>query len=253
MTIELRSVTVDLPIYSVSAKSLRKSLAAVTIGGALFRRRDDHVSVRALDAVSMSIADGDRVALIGPNGAGKTTLLKVLAGVYTPASGYVSVKGRVSAALNVGLGLDGDLSGRENIYLLGYYRGIDRRAIDLQIDEIVEATELGTFIDLPVNTYSSGMTGRLTFAVATAFEPEVLLMDEWLLAGDHRFIQKASDRVATYVAKARVMVLASHSLAIVRDFCTKAAYLKGGRLIDFGPVEQVIGAYDRDTARDVAA
>jgi ABC-type polysaccharide/polyol phosphate transport system ATPase subunit len=252
MSIDLRSVTVDLPIYSVSAKSLRKSLTSLTVGGALFRRPDDHVSVRALDNVSLQINDGERVALIGPNGAGKTTLLKVLAGVYTPTAGVVSVKGRVSAALNVGLGLDPDLSGRENVYLLGYYRGITRKVIEAQIDEIVQATELGAFIDLPVHTYSSGMNGRLTFAVATAFEPEVLLMDEWLLAGDHRFIDKAAERVARFVSKARVLVLASHSLQIVREFCTKAVYLKGGRLIAQGDVEEVLDIYDFEV-RDAAA
>lgn len=249
MTIDVRSVTVDLPIYSVNAKSLRKKITALTVGGALFRRSDDVVSVRALNNISLRIADGDRVALIGPNGAGKTTLLKVLAGVYTPTAGQVNVQGRVSAALNVSLGLDPELSGRENIYLLGYYRDIDRKTIDAQVESIIEATELGAFIDLPVHTYSSGMNGRLTFAVATAFQPEVLLMDEWLMAGDHRFIHKAAERVSEFVSKARVMVLASHSLSIVREFCNKACYLKGGNLMVYGDVEEVIGRYEYDMAK----
>jgi len=248
MSVEINSVTVDLPIYSVTAKSLRKQLATMTVGGKLFKRRDDIVSVRALDDVSLTVTDGDRVALIGPNGAGKTTLLKVIAGVYTPTTGNISVQGDISAALNVSLGLDQELSGRENIYLLGYYRGIPRKIIDAQIDEIIEATELGTYIDLPVHTYSAGMGGRLIFAVATAFRPDVLLMDEWLLAGDHRFVQRASERVATFVSKARVLVLASHSLQIVQEFCNKAAYLREGRLVGFGSVSDILRDYEHDVA-----
>ena len=248
MSIEVNSVTVDLPIYSVQSKSLRKHLSSIRIGGSLYRNNSDVVTVRALSNVSIDIGDGDRVALVGPNGAGKTTLLKVLAGIYTPSQGSVSVRGAVSAALNIGLGLDSELSGRQNIYLLGYYRGMSRREIDAQIDEIIDATELGAFIELPAHTYSSGMMGRLTFAVATAFKPDVLLMDEWLLAGDTRFLRGAADRVADFVAQARVMVLASHSLPIVRRFCNKAIYLKGGEVVGAGDVDEVVALYEKDSA-----
>ena len=247
MTIKLQSVTVDMPIYSVNAKSLRRTLTAMTVGGILYQRRDHAVSVRALENVSLSIGDGDRVAIIGPNGAGKTTLLKVISGIYTPTTGQVTVRGSVSAAMNVGLGLDLELTGRENIYLMGYYRGVERSAIDGQIESIIDATELGTFLDRPMHTYSSGMSGRLTFAVATAFQPDVLVMDEWLFAGDQRFLAKAADRVADFVSKARIMVLASHSLPIVREFCNKAVYLKSGRLVAFGDVEDVVNQYEADS------
>jgi ABC-type polysaccharide/polyol phosphate transport system ATPase subunit len=248
MTISIRSVTVDLPVYSVKSKSIRQSIASSTVGGSLFRQKNDVVSIRALSNVSLSLTDGDRVALIGPNGAGKTTLLKVLAGIYTPSQGTVAVRGKVSAALNTGLGLDLELSGRENIYLLAYYRNIERKTVNRQIDEIVDATQLGKFIDLPVHTYSSGMMGRLTFSVATAFQPDVLLMDEWLLAGDNQFIKQASERVNDFVAQARVLVLASHSLGIVREFCNKAVYLKSGQVISSGEVESVITRYAEDFA-----
>lgn len=249
MTIGLYDVTVDLPVYSVSAQSIRKHLLTRGLGGALFRKSNDAISIRALDSVTLRIGDGDRVGIVGPNGAGKTTLLRVLSGVYTPTTGRVEVQGEISSALNVGVGLDSEISGRENIYLLGYYRGFSRERISRQIEEIIEATRLGVFIDLPVNTYSAGMIGRLTFAVATAFDPDVLLMDEWLFAGDASFLQDAKARVEGFVRKARVLVLASHNSHVIREFCTRAIYLNGGRLIDFGDVDQVISRYEADAAQ----
>lgn len=243
MSINLTSVTVDLPIYSVNARSLRQS-ALAAVGGKLLNRGNDSVTVRALSNVSLDIRDGDRVALIGPNGAGKTTLLRVMAGVYAPTSGRVLVQGKVSAALNVGLGLDHELSGRENIEILAYYRGKSRRELNEHIDEIIEATELGAFIDLPVRTYSSGMLGRLTFATATAFDPDVLLMDEWLLAGDQRFLDQAAARTEAFVSRARILVLASHSLDIVSRFCNKAIWLEQGKIVSSGPVKDVVPLYE---------
>ncbi len=247
MSIKLTAVTVDLPIYSVNARSLRQS-ALAAVGGKLLKRGNDSVMVRALSNVSVEINDGDRVALIGPNGAGKTTLLRVMAGVYAPTSGRVAVHGKVSAALNVGLGLDPELSGRENIEILAYYRGKSRRELNAHIDEIVDATELGAFIDLPVRTYSSGMMGRLTFATATAFDPDVLLMDEWLLAGDQRFLDQAAERMEAFVSRARILVLASHSLEIVSRFCNKAIWLEQGQVAAAGPVEEVVSRYEATAA-----
>ena len=248
MSIEVRSATVNLPIYSASAQSLRKQMAAFTVGGKLFRGQHDQVVVQALSNVSLSLTDGQRVGLIGRNGAGKSTLLRLLAGVYAPSQGTVSVKGRISAALNLGLGLDPEISGRENIFILGYYRGLSKAAITAELDDIIAATQLGPFIDLPVHTYSSGMSGRLVFAVSTAFEPDVLLMDEWLLAGDAAFVENASKRVSQFVSRARIVVLASHSLEIVRTFCTHAAYMKEGSLAYFGDTEGALAHYHADLA-----
>lgn len=249
MSIELRGVTVDLPVYTASARSLRKSLTKATVGGSLFARADNKVVVRALNNVDLKVEDGDRVALIGPNGAGKTTLLRVMAGIYTPTSGMVNVTGSISSALNTGLGLDPELSGRENIFMIGYMRGLSRATIEAGLDDIMASADLGSFLELPVNTYSSGMAGRLVFSVATAFQPDVLLMDEWLLAGDANFMQKAQDRTRAFVKQARVVVLASHSLGIVRSFCNRAAYLRAGQLIAYGPTEEMLAIYDEDTRR----
>jgi ABC-type polysaccharide/polyol phosphate transport system ATPase subunit len=217
-----------------------------TVGGTLLSNDSNTVFVRALDDVNLTVKDGERVGLIGPNGAGKTTLLKVLAGVYTPSSGQISVRGSISAALNSALGIDGEVTGRENIYLLGYYRGLSKALIDASINDIIDAADIGQFIDLPVHTYSAGMQGRLTFAVATAFEPDVLLMDEWLGAGDGAFVKKAHERTRQFVDKARIMVLASHSLAIIREFCTHCAYLNKGRVLGYGSTEEMISMYEED-------
>ncbi len=246
MSIEVQGLTLDLPIYTANARSLRKKLMPTTVGGTLFSKGDATVVVRALQNISLKIKDGERVALIGPNGAGKTTLMKVLAGVYTPTKGSVQIRGKVSAALNTALGIDSEVTGRENIFLLGYYRGLSKAEILESLPEIIETADLGQFIDLPVNTYSAGMQGRLTFAVATAFDPDVLIMDEWLSAGDGAFVAKAHERTSRFVEKARILVLASHSLAIVREFCTHAAYINKGSLIAFGGIDETIAHYEHD-------
>jgi ABC-type polysaccharide/polyol phosphate transport system ATPase subunit len=246
MSIEIQGLTLDLPIYTANARSLRKKLIPTKVGGTLFSKNDDTVVVRALQNVSMQVKDGQRVALVGPNGAGKTTLMKVLAGIYTPTKGTVRINGRVSAALNTSLGIDSEVTGRENIFLLGYYRGLSKAEILESLPEIIETADLGQFIDLPVSTYSAGMAGRLTFAVATAFEPDVLIMDEWLSAGDGAFVQKAHERTSRFVEKARILVLASHSLAIVREFCTHGAYINKGSLVTFGTIDEAIARYEED-------
>jgi len=248
MSIEVNGLSLDLPIYAANARSLRKKIIPTSVGGSLFANASDTIFVRALQDLTFTIRDGERVALIGPNGAGKTTLLKALAGIYTPSAGTISIRGEVSAALNAALGIDSEVTGRENIYLLGYYRGLSKSRIEANMEEIIATADLGHFIDLPVNTYSAGMQGRLTFAVATAFDPDVLLMDEWLSAGDSAFVAKAHERTKQFVEKARIMVLASHSLAIVREFCTHCAYLSRGRLLAYGPAEEVIKRYEADVS-----
>lgn len=249
MTIELNSVTVNLPVYTASAKSLRRTIGNTFVGGALYQSPSDIVYIRALDGISFRAEDGDRIGLIGHNGAGKSTLLKVLAGVIAPFQGSATVRGDISAALNTTLGLDMEMTGRDNIMLLSYYRGIDRPTILENLPGIIAAADLGHFIDLPVHTYSSGMLGRLTFAVATSYDPDVVLMDEWLLAGDANFLERAIARTTDYVSRSRILVLASHSTEIVRNICNKCAYMKRGRIVSWGTPEEVIAKYEND--RDV--
>lgn len=246
MSIELRNVRVDLPVYNTNVRSLRKVLMKATVGGALLQSSQSNVFVRALTDVSFKIEDGDRVGIIGGNGAGKTTLLKVIAGVLSPTSGTVAVRGTVSAALNIGLGIDMEISGRENIFLMGYYRGLTRKEIEASIEEIIACADLGNFMNLPVNTYSAGMMGRLTFAVATAFNADVLLMDEWLLAGDAAFMENAFARTVKLVESARIVILATHNMAAVREYCNKAIYMAGGQVIASGEAHEVVAQYEAD-------
>jgi ABC-type polysaccharide/polyol phosphate transport system ATPase subunit len=156
------------------------------------------------------------------------------------------VRGEISAALNTTLGLDPELTGRQNIFQLSYYRGIRKHTILENLDSIIEAADLGAFIDMPVYTYSSGMLGRLTFAVATSFEPDVVIMDEWLLAGDINFMARAVERTTKYVKRSRILVLATHSMEIIKDVCNRAVYMKKGHIVATGSPRDIINMYEND-------
>jgi ABC-2 type transport system ATP-binding protein len=241
-SIALDRVSVQFPLYQGSSRSLKKTLLAMARPRSLTR---DHnrVVVQALDGVSLSIAHGERVGLVGHNGAGKTTLLRVLAGVYEPTSGTVAVEGQVSALLDINLGLNPDATGYENIRLRGLYLGLRPAEIRPLLPEVAEFTELAEFLHMPVRTYSAGMSARLAFAVATAIKPEILLMDEWLLAGDAQFLEKAHRRINAFVHQSCILVLASHALDVVARWCTKVAWLDSGRLVMFGDAARVLARY----------
>jgi ABC-2 type transport system ATP-binding protein/lipopolysaccharide transport system ATP-binding protein len=242
-SIRLRDVSVEFPVYSGSGRSLRRLLLQSTLQGNLGKDTRDRIAVRALSGVDLDVGHGERVGLIGANGAGKSTLLKTLAGIYEPTHGRVRSVGRITAFLTASVGLSPDATGRENIVLRGMYMDIHPRQVRARMDEIVDFTELGYYIDMPVRTYSAGMIIRLCFAVATAFPPEILLMDEWLAAGDAGFLAKARSRMETFVAGSSVVVLASHSLPLVREWCTRAVLLEHGHIVADGPVEEVARLY----------
>ncbi len=243
--IRLHDVSVEFPVYSGSSRSLRKTLLQGRIQGNLGKDKDDRITVCALSDLNLDIGHGERLALIGANGAGKSTLLKVLAGIYQPTRGRMASSGRVSALLTSSVGLSPDATGRENIVIRGMYMDIHPRKVRGHIDEIVDFTELGHYIDMPVRTYSAGMVIRLCFAVATAFPPEILLMDEWLAAGDASFLAKARRRMETFVTGSSIVVLASHSLPLLREWCNRAALLEHGRIVADGLVDDVAQRYSR--------
>ena len=226
----LENVSVSFPIYQTGSRSLKKHLLFRGTGGQIATDANHRIVVEALRNVSLNIKAGDRVALIGSNGAGKTTLLRVMAGVYQPSAGEVLSCGRISPLFDISLGIDSELSGYDNIRLRGMLLGLSRREIDTYLPDIVEFTELGDYLDIPVRTYSSGMMTRLTFAVATCFSPEILLMDEWIMAGDAAFLAKAQHRVESFVERASILVLASHSIEICRKWCTKAVWMERGQI-----------------------
>ncbi|KCZ87590.1 ABC transporter ATP-binding protein [Hyphomonas johnsonii] len=202
--------------------------------------------IRALEDISFSLRQGDRLAIVGRNGSGKTTLLQVLAGILSPVSGQLTTTGRVTSLININLGIQPEATGHRNITLRGLAAGYSHKAIEAKRAEIMEFSELGEFLDLPLEAYSSGMRMRLTFSIATAFEPEILILDEWLSAGDVSFKKKATGRMREFVSKAGILVLASHSRKLIQDNCDTAIWLDNGRIREFGPAEQVVNAYEAD-------
>jgi ABC-2 type transport system ATP-binding protein/lipopolysaccharide transport system ATP-binding protein len=195
--------------------------------------------------VSIDILNGDRVGLIGLNGAGKTTLLKVLAGVYEPSQGRFVSSGSVSSLLDTQVGLNPDATGRENIILRGMYMGIHPHEMRMRADEVAAFTELGHYIDMPVRTYSAGMMIRLAFSISTCIPPDILIMDEWLTAGDAQFLDKAQRRVEEFVRGSSILVLASHSTQLVEQWCNRGILLHQGRVVTMGPIKEVVAAYQR--------
>jgi ABC-type polysaccharide/polyol phosphate transport system ATPase subunit len=190
--------------------------------------------VTALDSVGFELGPRDRLGLVGPNGAGKTTLLKILSGIYEPTSGTVEINGRVDALFNINLGFRREATGRRNIELRGLISGWNSQEIEVRMDEIIEFSELGDFIDMPFKTYSQGMAARLAFSTATSFEPEILLMDEWIGAGDPSFQEKARTRMQELAEKAGIIVLASHNHALLKKTCNKLLKLERGKVTFFG-------------------
>jgi len=247
-TISLEDVSVSFPLYHGGSRSLKKSLLFRGSGGRIGTDASQRIIVEALRNISLSLSVGDRLALIGSNGAGKTTLLRVMAGIYEPIAGKVTVRGRISPMFDISLGIDHELTGYDNIRLRGLILGMTPDEIERRLPDIAEFTGLDDYLEMPVRTYSAGMMLRLTFAVATCFEPEVLLMDEWIVAGDASFINQARQRIAKFIDKAAVLVLASHDLATCQQWCNKAVWLDQGRIKAFGAIDEVIQAYQASIA-----
>jgi ABC-type polysaccharide/polyol phosphate transport system ATPase subunit len=242
----LQNVSVSFPIYHSGTRSLKKRLLSRGTGGQLASDANDRIVVEALRNLSLSLSPGDRVALVGHNGAGKTTLLRVMAGIYEPFAGTVIARGRISPMFDISLGIDHEISGYDNIRLRGLILGLTPQEIEKLMPDIAEFTELDDYLDIPVRTYSSGMKTRLTFAVATCFSPEILLMDEWIVAGDAGFLAKAQHRIQSFVERASILVLASHSIEICRKWCNKAVWLERGEIKMQGDIETVLAAYSEE-------
>jgi len=239
----LEDVSVRFPIYSGSSQSLKKRLLFQGSGGRLGRDVHHRIVIEALRNVSLSLQAGDRVALIGANGAGKSTLLRVMAGIYEPLLGTVTSRGRISPMLELGLGIDSELSGYDNIRIRGLILGLSTREIEEKMGDIAEFTELGDYLDIPVRTYSSGMLTRLTFAISTCFTPEILLLDEWIMAGDAAFILKAQRRLESFIEKTSIVVLASHDSDVCRRWCSRGVWLERGEVAAQGDVDGILDAY----------
>lgn len=198
----------------------------------------------ALQNISFTVQKGERLGVLGFNGAGKSTLLKTISGVIKPTKGSVKTSGVIAPLLELGAGFDMNYSGRENIYLYGATMGYSRKFIDSKYDEIVEFSELGDFIDVPVKNYSSGMRARLGFAIATAVEPQILILDEVLSVGDAKFRKKSEAKVRSMFDKGITVLFVSHNTKQVLDLCNKAIILDHGKIIAQGDAEEVCALYD---------
>ena len=240
--VEVEAVDVDFPLYHGTARSLKKTLFR-SLSGRMGADSRNRVVVQALRGVSFRLDPGDRLGLVGGNGAGKTTLLRTLAGIYEPVAGRVRVRGSLGALLDPNLGMNPELTGRENIALRGLYAGMSRAAIARLERDVAGFADLEQFMDLPVRIYSSGMVVRLGFALATAIRPQVLLMDEWFLAGDAAFMEKARARLEDMVRGAEILVLSTHQTKVILDWCTRVVRMDQGRVVDDGPPAEVMARY----------
>lgn len=229
--ISLKEVSLDFPVYNSSTRSLKAKLLSVGTGGRIAIDAKDQPYVRSLDHVSYEISDGERIALVGHNGSGKSTSLRLLAGVYAPSSGEISVKGKIASLIDLSLGMDIDATGYENIYMRATIMGMSTKEISRRIPEIEEFTELGDYLNMPFRTYSTGMQMRLAFAVSTCINADILLMDEWISVGDAAFQAKAADRLNKLIQSTPVLVIATHSPDLVKKVCNRKIGLEHGRII----------------------
>lgn len=235
-------LTVEFPIFENSHRSLKKKVLHLSTGGIIGNDAGNHPVVCALDSLDFSFQDGDRIGLVGHNGSGKTTLLRVLSGIYAPTRGNLKIKGRTASLLDVSTGVDPDATGFENIYLRGIMNGFRPSRIRDKIDEIADFTELGEYLNLPVRTYSSGMMLRLTFAISTSIDADILIMDEWLSVGDADFQDKAAKRLKAMVDNASILVLASHSPELIANVCNRKIQLEHGKVVADEPIAPVAPA-----------
>jgi len=239
----VENLRIEYPVIDMN-RSFRKDVLN-SFGQILARGDGQKPSVRAIQNLSFKLDDGDRLGLVGPNGAGKSTLLRTLAGVYLPSQGHVKVAGKISTLLTTGVGMDYDDTGFDNIMTCGLLLGLSKEEVEEKRDDIIEFCDLGDYINMPMRTYSTGMMVRLSFAIATAIEPDVLLIDEVIGAGDARFSKRASNRVEKLMTKASVLVLASHGSETIRTFCNKALFMMGGREVFFGDVDEALEIYNK--------
>jgi ABC-type polysaccharide/polyol phosphate transport system ATPase subunit len=244
--ITLDRVNVDFTLYQTSARSWRQSLFRATVGGMVgTSEQSGKMVVKALQNINLNLRSGCRLALMGHNGAGKTTLLRTLAGIYRPTAGRFAVEGRRVPLFDIGLGFDEEATGYENIKLRGLLLGFSSEQIEGRTQQIAEFSGLGDFLDFPVRTYSSGMLLRLMFSIAVSIEAEIVLMDEWIAAGDQDFVQHANERLNALIDRSHILVFASHNTELLKSLCNQAVVLDGGRIAFNGSIDAGVAYYLR--------
>jgi ABC-type polysaccharide/polyol phosphate transport system ATPase subunit len=247
LPIELRDVSLRFVSYYDKAYSLKKAALDLLL------RREGPVPASefwALRDVTLTVDLGERVGVIGPNGAGKSTLLRLLARIYPPTSGSLSIRGTVAPLIEMGAGFNPELSGYDNILLNGAMLGFSRRQMQEKADGIFEFTGLREFADLPLKYYSTGMYTRLAFAIATEVDPDILLVDESLGVGDAAFYDKAQERIKGLLHRSNVVIVVSHDMNTLRQLCTRGVWMDKGRVQADGPIDEVIDRYLQSAAPD---
>ncbi|KAA5829644.1 ABC transporter ATP-binding protein [Saccharopolyspora hirsuta] len=241
VSIEVRDACVDFPIFDAKTRSLKKKVLG-KVGGKIGTGAWVPI-VEALRDITLSLCDGDRVALVGHNGAGKSTLLRLLSGIYEPTRGSARIVGKVAPVFDLGVGMDPEVSGYENIIIRGLFLGMTRKQMQRRVADIAEFTELGDYLAMPLRTYSAGMRVRLALGVVTTIDPEILILDEGLGAVDAAFVAKARQRLVDLVNRSGILMFASHADELLLELCTSAIWMDEGRMRMQGPLREVLAAY----------
>jgi ABC-2 type transport system ATP-binding protein len=253
VSIDIRHAWVQFPVFDAKSRSLKKAFLGKA-GGVIGRNTSNVVVIEALRDISLSLRMGDRVGLVGHNGAGKSTLLRLLSGIYEPTRGFASVQGRMAPIFDLGIGMDPEISGYENIIIRGLFLGETRKTMLSKVDEIAEFTEFGDYLSVPLRTYSTGMRVRLAIAVVTSIDPEILLLDEGIGAVDGKFLHKALTGLQNLVQRFGILVFAAHSNEVLARMCKTAVWIDHGQIRMIGTIDEVIRAYEgQDAANHVAA
>jgi ABC-2 type transport system ATP-binding protein len=256
VSIEIHNAFVDFPIFDAKSRSLKKAvlkkaiLGKAVLGKAALGKAGGHIGteskvpiIEALRDVNLTLHQGERVGLVGHNGAGKSTLLRLMSGIYEPTRGTASIQGKIAPVFDLGVGMDPELSGYENIMVRGLFLGMTRKQMQSRVDDIAEFSELGDYLTMPLRTYSTGMRVRLALGVVTSIDPEILLLDEGIGAVDAEFLAKARDRLNALVARSGMLVFASHSDEFLLDLCDTAIWMDHGCVREHGPLRQVLNHY----------
>ena len=241
VSISLHQACVDFPIFDARSRSLKKTVLGM-VGGNIGGGGKIPI-IEALRDIDLDLGTGARLGLVGHNGAGKSTLLRLLSGIYEPTRGTAEIRGRVAPVFDLGVGMDPEISGLENIVVRGLFLGMTRKQMQQRVDDIAEFTELGDFLHLPLRTYSTGMRIRLALGVVTSIDPEILLLDEGIGAVDAAFLERARGRLSALVERSGMLVFASHSEDLLRQLCDTALWLEHGTVRAYGDLDDVLRQY----------
>lgn len=230
--INIENLSLEFEILDSSKQSLKKEIIDKTVGGFLNKNKKNKTIIRSLSNINLKIKSGDKIGLIGHNGSGKSSLLQVIAGIYEQTSGEINVKGSIIPIIDLNHGLDFEATGYENIIIKGILYGNEINDVKKNLDAIIEFSELGDFINMPIKNYSMGMILRLAFATATFQNAQIFLLDEWLSVGDESFIKKCEARLNDMIQNSEILIFASHDMSLINRVCNKIVRLESGKIIE---------------------